>query len=154
MVRQVCRVVIMLVVLVALLYPSPAYANPKLPPGVPVTGAGQSFVKVKAGTPVTILGLHHEPANPDCHPPTLFACRAHTYAIAQLPNGKVVALHDELVNFQTHTIRVSGTVGGPLSPKEVDRYLGLSDTGGVAISPLLGAVVLIGSVLVARRMLH
>ena len=107
-VRQGYRVVIMLVVLVALLCPSLAYTKPKLPPGVPVTGAGQSFVKVKAGTAVTVLGLHHEPANPDCHPPTLFACRAHTYAIAQLPNGKVVALHDELVNFHTHTIRVSG----------------------------------------------
>jgi hypothetical protein len=36
----------------------------------------------------------------------------------------------------------------------VNRYLGLSDTGGAALLPLLGAVMLIGSVLVARRMLH
>jgi hypothetical protein len=153
-VRQGCRVVIMLVVLVALLCPSPANANPKLPPGVPVTGTGQSFVKVKAGTPVAVLGLDHEPANPDCHPPTLNACQAHTYAIVQLPNGKVVALDSDVVNFQTQTVRVVAQAGGPLTPKEVNRSLGLSDTGGVAISPLLGAVILIGSVLVARRMIH
>jgi hypothetical protein len=148
--RQGYRLVILLAALiVAVLYLSPAYAR-----GVPHDTAGQDFVSVKAGTPVTVLGLHHEPANPSCHPATLYACQAHTYALVQLPNGKVVALDHKAVNFQTHTIRVSGGAFGPLPPKVGNRDLGLSDTGGVARLPLVGAVVLIGSVLLLRRMLH
>ena len=154
MLRQGYLIVTMLAVLVALLYPSPAYAHDAPRKNVVDTSAGQHFVSVKAGTPVTVLGLYHEPANPSCHPPTLPACKPHTYAVAQLPNGKVVLLPYKAVNYQTQTVLVGGTAPGPLTPKEVNDFLGLPGTGGAALLPLLGAVMLIGGGLVARQLPH
>src|SRR5215216_2402821 len=127
--------VIVVVLLVALLYPSPAYGDSK---------AGDTYVRVKAGTPVTVLGLYRDPPDSGCDPPNAPPCKPHTYAVAQLPNGKVVFLPYKNVNYQTQTVRVGGHYSGPLTPGEVNRYLGLPGTGGAALLPLLGAVMLIG----------
>lgn len=157
MVRQGYRVVIMLVVLVALLYLSPAYAQSQLPEGVPVQGSGQPRPAhvVKAGTPVTVLGRYHGP-DPNC--PRTQTCKPYTSVVVQLPNEDVVLLPDTSVNYQTQKVSLGKftamEIGEPLTPGQVTEILGLSDTGGVARLPLLGAVILIGSVLVARRMLH
>jgi len=146
------------VLIVALVYLSPAYAQPKLPPRVPVTGAGQHIEGVSDGTPVTVLGVYHGPARRDCPPLPRVECKPYTWAVVQLPNEDVVLLPYRDVDFQTQKVSLGKftavEIGDPLTPAEVSRYLGLSDTGGVAISPLLGAAILIGSVLLARRMLH
>ena len=149
MVRQGQLLAVMLTVLVALLPPSPAYGNSKAG-----DKAGPSYVPVKAGTPVTVLGLYRDPANSGCIPPNAPPCRPHTYAITQLPNGKVVFLPYKDVNYQTQTVLVDGGGPGPLTAKWANRYLGLPDTGGAALLPLLGAVMLIGGGLILRRLLH
>jgi hypothetical protein len=71
-----------------------------------------------------------------------------------LPNEDVVLLPPPWVNHRTQTVRFDSETSKPLTPGQVRGILGLSDTGGVAGLPLLGAVVLIGSVLLARRMVH
>jgi hypothetical protein len=147
----------MLTVLVAVLYLSPAYAHSppdhnghqKLVDG----GSGEHFVSVKAGTPVTVLGLYRAPAASGCNPPNAFPCKPHTYAVTQLPDGKVVLLHHKAVDYQTQTVRVDSNAAGPLTPGEVNDFLGLPGTGGAELWPLLGAVMLIGGALVLRRLL-
>ena len=138
---------------VAVLYLSPAYAQ-QLPLGVPRDTAGQPPPAhvVEAGTPVTVLGRYHGP-DPNC-PPRPRPCKPYTWVVVQLPNENVVLLPPPWVNYQMQRARLTSETSAPLTPGQVTEILGLSDTGGVAISPLLGAVVLIGSVLVARRMLH
>jgi len=140
--------VIMLAVLVALLHPSPAYAPP-----LHDTTAGETLVSVKAGTPVTVLGLYRAPAASGCNPPNAFPCKPHTYAVTQLPDGKVVLLQHKAVDYQTQTVRVDSNAAGPLTPGEVNDFLGLPGTGGAELWPLLGAVMLIGGALVLRRLL-
>ena len=148
----------MLTVLVAVLYLSPAYAHSppdhnghqKLVDG----GSGEHFVSVKAGTLVTVLGLYRDPPDSGCDPPNAPPCKPHTDAVAQLPNGKVVLLHHKAVDYQTQTVRVDSNAPGPLTPREVNDFLGLPGTGGAALLPLLGAVMLIGGGLVARRLPH
>jgi len=90
---------------------------------------------------------------PHCHPSTLLACKPYTDAVACLPNGKVMLLPYNSVNYQTQTVRVdlhalmvrSGQVG---------RNVGLPGTGGAALLPLVGAVMLIGGRLILRRLPH
>jgi hypothetical protein len=151
MVDQRHLLVVMLVVLVASLYPSPAYGQA---PPYQDTTAGDHYVRVKAGTPVTVLGLYRDPADSGCNPPNAYPCRPHTYAVARLPTGKVVLVHHKAVDYQAQTVRVDSNAAGPLSPGEVNRYLGLPGTGGAALLPLLGAVMLIGGGLILRRLPH
>src|SRR5215216_3652424 len=136
--------VIVVVLLVALLYPSPAYGDSK---------AGDTYVRVKAGTPVTVLGLYRVPPASGCDPPNALPCKPHTYAVAKLPNGEVVLLWHKAVAYQTQTVRVDSNAPGPLTPREVNDFLRLSDTGGAELLPLLGAVMLFGGGLVTRRAL-
>jgi hypothetical protein len=111
-------------------------------------------VRVNDGTPVVVLGLWRSPANPNCHPPTLYACKPHTLAVAQLPNGEVVLFSYSAVNYETQTVRMDTNAPGPLRPGEVNRLLGLPGTGGAALLPLLGAVMLTAGGLILRRLLH
>ena len=150
-VRQGFRVVIMLAVLDALFYQSPAYAHPNHIHG---TSAGQPQHQygVEAGTPVTVLGRYHGP-DPNC-PPTTRPCKPYTSAVVRLPNENVVLLPPSFVNYQTQTARFDAETSAPLTPGQVKEILGLTNTGGVALLPLLGAVMLIGGGLVARRLLH
>jgi hypothetical protein len=145
-VRRGHRVVAILVVLVVVvLYLSPAYAEP--PPGVPHDTAGVSdFVKVKAGTPVTVLGLS-KPGNRPCP-------ECPTDAVVQLPNGNVVVVDPKAINYQTHRVRVDTNASGPYTPEDLKEFRWLPGTGGASLLPLLGAVTLIGSGLVLRRLLH
>jgi len=138
----------MLAMLIALLYPSPAYAPP-----LHDTTAGDHYVSVRARTPVTVLGLYRYPAASGCDPPNAPPCKPHTYAVAKLPNGEVVLLWHKAVAYQTQTVRVDSNAPGPLTPREVNDFLRLSDTGGAELLPLLGAVMLFGGGLVTRRAL-
>ena len=70
-----------------------------------------------------------------------------------MPNENLVLLPPGWVDYETQTVRFDSETPKPLTPGQVMEILGLSDTGGVAISPLLGAVVIIGSALVAWRRL-
>jgi hypothetical protein len=145
-VRQGQLIVVMLVVLVVLLYPSPAYAQVD-------TSAGQlpPRYSVEAGTPLTVLGRYHGP-DPNCPPPER-PCKPYTWAVVQLPNQNVVLLPPSLVNYQTQTARSDTETSKPLTPEQVNEVLGLTDTGGAALLPLLGAVMLIGGGLVAGQLL-
>jgi hypothetical protein len=145
--------VVLMVLLVALLYSSPAYGHASRPPSVPVTSAGQHLVSVKAGTPVTVLRLYRDPGESRCTPPNAYPCRLHTFAVTQLPDGKVVLVHHKAIDYTTQTVRVDTNAAGPLTLGEVNDFLRLSDTGGVALLPLLGAIMLIGGGLVVRRAL-
>jgi hypothetical protein len=145
-VRQVPYVIAsLMVLLVGVLYPSPAFAKP--PPGVPRDKAGVSdFVKVKAGTPVTVLGLS-KPGNRPCP-------ECPTDAVVRLPNGDVVVLVPKAINFQTQTVRMDTNAFGPYPPEALKELQWLPGSGGAALLPLLGAVMLIGGGLVLHRLLH
>src|SRR5829696_8391422 len=115
--------VIALAVLVALLYPSPAYAHDAPRNSVVDTTAGQHFVSVKAGTPVTVLGVYHGPANVSCPPAPPADCKPYKWAVVRLPNEKVVLLPYRDVNYQTQTVSLGKftavEIGDPLTPAEV-----------------------------------
>jgi hypothetical protein len=156
------------VLLVGLLYPSPAYAQ--APPHhnghrgegvVDAKAGGPPVVSVKTvsdGTPVTVLGVYHGPANVSCPPAPPADCKPYKWAVVRLPNEKVVLLPYRDVNYQTQTVSLgkfkSVGIGDPLTPEEVKEVLGLTDTGGAALLPLVGAVMLIGGGLILRRLLH
>jgi hypothetical protein len=70
-----------------------------------------------------------------------------------LPNENVVLLPPSLVNYQTQTARFDTETAKPLTPEQLDEVLGLPGTGGAALLPLLGAVMLIGGGLIARKLL-
>jgi hypothetical protein len=150
---------VLMVLLVALLYLSPAYgrAGEEQTSQIPVTSSGQHIESVSDGTPVTVLGVYHGPANVSCPPAPPADCKPYKWAVVRLPNEKVVLLPYRDVNYQTQTVSLgkftSVEVGDPLTPAEVNRYLGLPGTGGAALLPLLGAVMLIGGGLVACRLL-
>ena len=99
--------VVMLAALVALLYPSAAYAQVD-------TSAGQPppQYQVEAGTHVTVLGRYHAP-DPNCPPPTR-PCEPYTWVVVQLPNENVVLLPPSFVNFQTQTARFTSETSAPL----------------------------------------
>jgi hypothetical protein len=144
-----CVVAILGVVVVAVLCLSPAYAKP--PPGdIPdddaYRGDGPDFVKVKAGTPVTVLGLM-KPGTRPCP-------ECVTYAVVQLPNADVVSLDPKDINYQTNRMRVDTEASGPYPPEHLKEFRWLPGTGGAALLPLLGAVTLVGSGLVLRRLLN
>ena len=135
--RQLIAIVFA-VLLVGLLYPSPAYAKS-------TAGRMLSPVQVKAGTPVVVLGPKHFLA--------VGRYEAWTEALVILPNGKVVRLSPNDVNYQTQTVRVN-TLAPVLAPGDVKEFLGLPGTGGAALLPLVGAVMLIGGGLILSRLLH
>ena len=103
-----CVVAVLVVLVFAVLYRSLAHAKP--PPGVPHdTAGGPHFVRVKAGTPVTVLGLS-KPGNRPCP-------ECPTDAVVRLPNGDVVMLAAKAVNLQTHTVRMDWKyASGPYTP--------------------------------------
>jgi hypothetical protein len=152
-VRPGYRLVIVLAVLiVALVYLAPAYAQS---PPHDTAGQPPPPYGVEAGTQLTVLGRYHEPdPNSKCPPLPRDECKPHTWAVVRLPNKNVVLLPPDWVDYQTQTVRFDSETSKPLTPGQVREILVLSDTGGVAIPPLLGAVVLTGSVLLARRMVH
>jgi len=137
LVRQGHRVVgIFVVLVVAVLYLSPAYAqspsdhNGRQKPvgdaaGVKVVGdkagvpeGGPDLVRVGAGTPVTVLGLSRS-----CP-----GCPAH--AVVQLSNGDVVVLEDpKAFNYQTQTVRVDAKGSGPYTPEDLKEFRWLPGTG-------------------------
>jgi hypothetical protein len=140
------------VLIVALLHLSPAYAQS---PPHDTAGQPPPPYGVEAGTPVTVLGRYHGPdPNAKCPPFPQDECKPYTWAVVRLPNENVVLLPPGWVNYQTRTVRFDSETPKPLTAGQVRQILGLSDTGGVARLPLLGAVVLIGSVLLGRRVLH
>jgi hypothetical protein len=155
-VRQGYRVVIVLLALiVASLCLSPAYAqspskHARDAAGERVVGdkagvpkGGPDLVRVKAGTPVTVLGLSRN--CPECH----------ATPVVQLPNGDVVILEDlKAIDYWTHTVRVDAKGSGPYTPVDLKEVRWLPGTGGEALLPLVGAVMLIGSGLVLGRLLR
>jgi hypothetical protein len=145
-------VVVLAGLIVALGYLAPAYAQspPRDTAGQPPPPYG-----VEAGTPLTVLGRYHGPdPNANCPPLPRDECKPYTWVVVRLPNEDVVLLPPPWVNHRMQTVRFDSETSKPLTPGQVRGILGLSDTGGVAGLPLLGAVVLIGSVLLARRMVH
>jgi hypothetical protein len=120
-VRQGYRVVIVLIALiVASLCLSPAYAqspskHARDAAGKRVVGdkagvpkGGPDLVRVKAGTPVTVLGLSRN--CPECH----------ATPVVQLPNGDVMLLEDlKAIDYQTQTVRVDAKGSGPYTPKDL-----------------------------------
>jgi hypothetical protein len=133
------------VLIVTVLCPSPAFAKP--PPGVPHdTAGGPHFVRLEAGTPVSVPGLS-KPGNrpcPDCV----------TYAVVRVPNGDVVTLPRNAIDYETQTVRVSEMAFGPYTSEDLKEFLWLPSTGGAALLPLLGAAMLVGGALVLRRLLR
>ena len=66
----------------------------------------------------------------------------------------MVALGHKTIDYQTNRVRVDTTASGPYIPEHLKEFRWLPGTGGVALLPLLGAVTLIGSGLVLRRLLN
>jgi hypothetical protein len=83
-VRQGYRIVTLLVVrIVALLYLAPAYgrAGEEQTSQIPVTSSGQHIEGVSDGTPVTVLGVYHGPANVSCPPAPPADCKPYKWAV-------------------------------------------------------------------------
>jgi hypothetical protein len=134
----------MLAVSAALLYPAPSYAHAAQLHDT--KAGGPHFVRVKAGTPVLVLGLM-KPGNRPCP-------ECVTYAVVQLPNGNVVALGYKDINYQTQTVRVDTNAFGPYTSEDLKEFRWLPGTGGAALLPLVGAVMLLGGGLLLPQLPH